>query len=83
MLEWVKRLFRKDDSTSGSDKRLIAAVTVLAVFIVGSLALHLHGGTVSELRNGFRFQFSDGAVLAALLIAYVIYRIRKGRNHGG
>ena len=60
----------------------LALLSLLAGFIVMSLVTGIHSGTFREMNFGFRFHFSDGAALAALIIAYLIYRMKRGRNNG-
>lgn len=64
------------------DKVFIFTLIFLAGFIVMSLVTGIHSGTFREMDFGFRFHFSDGAALIALIIAYLIYRIKRGRNNG-
>ena len=51
-------------------------------FIIISLVSGIRGGTLVNTNFGFRFQISDGVVMALLVIGYIIIRIRKGRNRG-
>lgn len=84
MLDFFKQ--KQTDVPEGKpkkDKLFIVAIILLAVFVIISLVTGVSSGTFREMGLGFRFQVSDGAALAVLLIAYIIYRIRKGRNNGG
>lgn len=64
------------------DKVFIFTLIFLAGFIVMSLVTGIHSGTFKEMDFGFSFHFSDWAALIALIIAYLIYRIKRGRNNG-
>ena len=79
-----KKLLVHDDSDEPKkDKKLWIAIAFLAAFIVFSLITGIAGGTFQKLELGFRFHFTDGAAIIALGVAYLIYRLRKGGNHGG
>ena len=79
-----RRLQNNDKSEKPKkDKVFIFTLIFLAGFIVMSLVTGIHSGTFREMDFGFRFHFSDGAALTALIIAYLIFRIKRGRNNGG
>ena len=79
-----RRLQNNDKSEKPKkDKVFIFTLVFLAGFIVMSLVTGIHSGTFREMDFGFRFHFSDGAALTALIIAYLIFRIKRGRNNGG
>ncbi len=78
-----KRIQSSDKSEKPKkDKVFIFTLIFLAGFIVMSLVTGIHSGTFKEMNFGFSFHFSDGAALIALIIAYLIYRIKRGRNNG-
>ncbi len=66
------------------DKVFIAILIVFAVVLAIGLIMG-NGGAVdgSEFENNFKFRFniSDGIMVGALVIGYVVMRIRKGRGH--
>ena len=63
-------------------KCFVLSLIFLAGFIIISLVSGIRGGTLVNTNFGFRFQISDGVVMALLVIGYIIIRIRKGRNRG-
>ena len=82
MIDRLKSQLRSMANGESRDKRMVVAIVILVVFALGSFVMSLHGGTVHELRQGFRFQISDGIVLLVLGVVYVIYLIRRGRKDG-
>ena len=71
-----------DSNKPKLDKRFVITLLLLAAFIVMSIVTGIKSGTFREMDFGFRFHFSDGAALVALAVAYLIYRIKRGRNDG-
>ncbi len=82
MFDRLKSRLRSMADGESKDKRMVVAIIILVVFVLGSLVMSLRGGSVHELRQGFRFQVSDGIVLLVLGVIYVIYLIRGGRKDG-
>lgn len=72
-----------DDSNKQKlDKRFVITLIFLAVFIIMSFVTGIVSGTFREMDFEFQFHFSDGAALIVLAVAYLIYRIKRGRNDG-
>lgn len=64
------------------DKIFIGILIVFSIIIIVSFAMGI--GTISgktQGENPFKFNFSitDGILLVALIVGYIILRIRKGR----
>ena len=82
MIDKVKNWVRNITTGESKDKRMIAAVVILVVFVLVSLVMSLNSGAFHEIQQGFRFQVSDGIALALLGVLYIIHLIRKGRKDG-
>lgn len=64
------------------DKVFIGILIVFSVVITASIAAGAVKGTGAfrQVNYGFKFSIADGIILGAVLLAYVITRIRKGRR---
>ena len=82
MLDKVKNWLPNITTGESKDKRMIAAVAVLVLFVLVSLVMSLHSGALHEIRHGFRFQVSDGIALALLGVLYLVYKQMKGGRNG-
>ena len=82
MLDKVKSWLRSMTTGENKNKSMIAAVVILVVFVLVSLVMSLHSGAFCEIRQGFRFQVSDGIALALLGVLYLVYKKMKGGRNG-
>lgn len=82
MLDKMKNWLRSMTNGENKDRRLIAAVVILVLFVLVSLVISLHSGSFHEIRQGFRFQVSDGIALAVMCVLYLIYKKMKGGRDG-
>lgn len=64
------------------DKVFIGILIVFSVVITASIAAGAVKGTGAfrQVNYCFKFSIADGIILGAVLLAYVITRIRKGRR---
>lgn len=86
MFAFFKRKQSERSDVPSSKKRdivFIFTLVFLAAFIGISLVTGIAGGTFREMDFRFQFHFSDGAALIVLAVAYLIYRIKRGRNNDG
>ena len=82
MPDKVKSWLRSLTVGESKDKRMIAAVAILVVFVLVSLVMSLRSGAFHEIWHGFRFQVSDGIALALLGVLYLVYKKMKGGHNG-
>lgn len=82
MFDRLKRRLRSLTVGESKDKRMIAAVVILVVFVLVSLVMSLHSGAFHEIQQGFRVQVSDGIALALLGVLYLVYKQMKGGRNG-
>lgn len=82
MIDKVKNWVRNITTGESKDKRMIAGVVILVVFVLVSLVMSLHSGAFHEIQQGFRFQVSDGIALALLGVLYLVYKKMKGGHNG-
>ncbi len=81
-----KRITDDDSEQHGKPKKDKVFIAILIVFAVVLMIGFItgNGGAVdsSEVENNFKFRFniSDGIMVGALVIGYIVMRIRKGRG---
>lgn len=83
-----KRITDDDDSEQRvkpkKDKVFIAILIIFSIiFIVSFITGNSGAVDSSEIENNFKFRFniSDGIMVGALVIGYIVVRIRKGRKY--
>ena len=90
MFDYLKKLknreFEKPQEAEGKpkkDKVFIAILIIFAIVIAVSLisgVTDLGGGAVQKIDYQFRFSITDGVILGSTTLAYIIFRVRKGRK---
>lgn len=88
MLDYFRKMkVRKDteevqQSKPKKDKVFVGILIVFSVVITAGIAAGAVRGSSAfrQMNYGFKFSIADGAIFAAVLLVYVITRVRKGRR---